>query len=205
MGLAGKVRKSFICNLEAGRVKNPKLLTVIRFIRACGAKWADFCALYDPPPNPELDTREIDRASLSTADKETLKRRLRQQVYKYESRTKRWVKGRPMEPVVQERAQKRFVKHRRQYGIIEMAARRFLDKQEFPAVQYFAWLDLTQRIFSVLRRYPEAERATRLEPVRKLAERWELDPLLFERLKAVIVGQFEDLTRAPQSGSEQVC
>jgi transcriptional regulator with XRE-family HTH domain len=194
MGLSPNRGQAYIGKLEVGP-DDPVFLAVVRFIRACGVKWEDFCALYDPPPNPRVDTREIDKSSLTPADKRTLKQRLKQQVYRYESRTARWPKGKPMAPVVQKRAQGRFEKYRRQYGIVEMAARRFLEQQAFPVTELFAWLDITQRIFSVLRGYPEPEWATRLEQIAKLVEERKMNRLILERLKEVVVVQFAGLTQ----------
>ena len=194
MGLGGKCSKSFICNLEAGRIRNPEFLTVIRFVRACGAKWEEFCDLYDPPTVPEVDTAEIDRTSFPDSDKKQLKHKLRMEVYKYNSRTTRWVKGKPMAPEVQKQARQRFESYRSQANIIELAAKRMLDYEAFPKTDYVGYLLLARRMLSLLRRGKQPGRLDDMPTVMNLVKQWRLNPNVVENLRETVQAQYRKLT-----------
>ena len=42
IGLKPKNAPKYISNLEAGKINNPTLRTILNFIRACGASWVEF-------------------------------------------------------------------------------------------------------------------------------------------------------------------
>jgi transcriptional regulator with XRE-family HTH domain len=194
LGLNPERGQAYVSALEVGRVKHPEFPTVVAFIRACGAKWEEFCDLYDPPTVPEADTTEIDQTSFSESDKKQLKHKLRMEVYKYDSRTTRWVKGKPMAPMVQKQARKRFESCRSQASIIELAAKRMLDYEEFPNTDYVGYLLLARRMLSLLRRGKRPGQLEDMPTVLNLVEQWRLSPMVTEKLRAVAVEQYLRLT-----------
>ena len=193
MGLRSKGSKSFVSSLEAGRVKDPRFRTVVLFVSACGAPWGEFWAGYEPPPGQRVNARAIEQTSFSPGDKQALNQRFRDDAYKYGTRSVRGSDGRPLAPEVREKAQERFEDYRQSYRIVEMAVRQLLGKETFPRYQYFAWLDITQRVFSVVRRYREDRWPERFERTAALVREWQLDEGIFRRLKEVVIEQYRKL------------
>jgi len=112
MGLKGKGRHNLITRLETGKVPNPYLSTITRYLRACGAQFFEFydtLTRIEPVP---VDTRPIERAPMKREQKEMLLRRVKREVYNYQDETSYPKRGKPIAPEKQKPAAAKLADYR---------------------------------------------------------------------------------------------
>jgi hypothetical protein len=78
MELRGEQAYKLVWRLESGRGRDPSIGTIARFLRACGARWYQFCDVLEPVetadvPMPEaarelLPERAIERVEAAVRD-----------------------------------------------------------------------------------------------------------------------------------------
>ena len=59
MGLTGRASGRFIGHLENGRIGNPSVKTIARFLRVQGARWYQVTDLLECVESVEIDTKPI--------------------------------------------------------------------------------------------------------------------------------------------------
>ena len=198
MGLKGKGRHNLVTRLEAGRVPNPHLSTITRYLRACGAQFFEFydtLTRIEPVP---VDTRPIERTPMKREQKEMLLRRVKREVYNYQDETSYPKRGKPIAPEKQKPAAAKLADYRVQVALIEQDVKKLLGTENVTFVEIAGYLTIARRILGELRR---AVRGTRSRipkrfgscPQRKLGtvsdyvRRNRLNPELVERIRQLVI------------------
>ena len=83
IGLQGKHRKMIIMKLETGRIGNPHLQTIARFLRACGARWSRFSDQLERVDLVVPDSGTIDDSGLPEETKQEPRQETEQQAGKF--------------------------------------------------------------------------------------------------------------------------
>ncbi len=135
MGLSGKGRHNLITRLETGKVTDPHLSTITRYLRACGAQFFEFydtLTRIEPVP---VDTSRIERLPIKREQKEMLLRRVKREVYNYQDETSYPRRGKPIAPEKQKPAAARLADYRVQVAVIEQDVKKLLETENVTLVE----------------------------------------------------------------------
>jgi len=79
IGLKSKNAPNYISNLEAGKITNPTLRTILNYIRACGASWVEFFMELDV-----IDFKQRHAKMISQLPRPPEKRKVERDAMRYE-------------------------------------------------------------------------------------------------------------------------
>jgi len=136
MRLGGKQRRKTVERLEHGRIGNPSLDTIGRFLRACGASWGEVTAVLDRGEPVEIDTKPIADTEFEARDKQRLEWAVEKQVRKFETKLARQVATKPLHPRKQSEAVRKLRNYRMVVSIIEEAVAKLLADKPVVSIEY---------------------------------------------------------------------
>jgi transcriptional regulator with XRE-family HTH domain len=197
MALKGRGRWNQVARLERGENHNPSLKLVTLFLRACGAKFAEFYdCLTRTEPGP-VDTREIDRANLPRRRKDILKQKTVRQVQKYRMRTEYPLRGAPMPPCRQKPAVEKFRQYRVRVNIIQEAVQMMLGTTRAPSALYPAYTLLARQFLSVLEKLSGPKQTAKLAALVTEARERGLDPVVAGQVRTVVAQRLRLMRSRP--------
>jgi transcriptional regulator with XRE-family HTH domain len=151
MGLKGRHRKVIIMKLETGRVANPHLRTVARFLQVCGARWSRFTDLLERTEPKVRDAALIRDSGLPDETKRRLRAETSRQTGKYLRRMTYPAGDRPLHPRKLRAMTRGFADYRAAANLLELEATGFLRSQPVIAADYVKYKALCRRILSRVR------------------------------------------------------
>ena len=173
MGLGYRSGWSFVARLERGKFREPRLSTIVRYLKACGALMSEFFDQFNRieylPVEWEVQ-RMVERVpGLGKPQwsrpqvKALITQATKKQVEKYQDRTVIPLTTAPMIPEKQRKAAEGFRAYRVQLNIIEQAVKDMLEQEGWkairenrkPAVRYYEYYPykvLARKLLSVLRK-----------------------------------------------------
>jgi transcriptional regulator with XRE-family HTH domain len=187
MGLAGKGRHNLITRLETGRIANPYLGTVTRYLRACGAQFFEF---YDTLTRIEpvlVDTGPIERTPMERKQKEMLLRRVKREVYNYQDETSYPKRGRPIRLEKQKSAASKLADYRVHEAVVEQEVKKLLGTARVTFVEVPGYLTIARRILGELRRGSRPGSGPKQGTVTDYVKQNRLNPELVERIRELVI------------------
>ena len=189
MGLEGSGSRSYLARLERGDVADPRISTLTLYLRACGAKFAEF---YDRLTQVELvpiDIRPIERAVMKPEQKERLKYRVKREVRKYQDRTSYPLRGKGIAPEKQKAAATKLATYRVQVAVIETEVKKLISAANVSWDKAAGYLTIARRILGELRRGREIRSVRAAKYIRGNR----LNPELVERIRQSVTERYRTL------------
>ena len=152
MGLSGKGRHNLITRLETGKVGDPHLSTITRYLRACGAQFFEFYDILTRIEPVLVDTGPIERLPMKREQKEMLLHRVRREVYNYQDETSYPKRGKPIAPEKQKPAAAKLADYRVQVAMVEHDVKKLLGTENVTLVEVAGYLTIARRILGEVRR-----------------------------------------------------
>jgi transcriptional regulator with XRE-family HTH domain len=190
MGLTGKGRHNLITRLETGKVTDPHLSTITRYLRACGAQFFEFydtLTRIEPVP---VDTRPIERLPMKREQKEILLRRVKREVYNYQDETSYPKRGKPISPDKQKPAAAKLADYRVQVVLVEQDVKKLLGTENVTFVEIAGYLTIARRILGELRRAGRPGSSSKQSTVTDYVRQNRLNPELVERMRELITERY---------------
>ena len=190
MGLTGKGRWNQVARLEQGKNPDPRLSTVTRYLRACGAQFFEF---YDTLTRIEpvlVDTRPIEQTPMERRQKEMLLRRVKREVYNYQNETSYPKRGKPIPPDRQKPAAARLADYRVQVALVEQEVKKLLGAANVAFVEIPGYLTIARRILGELRRTNRPGSSSKLSSIADYVRQNRLNPELAERIRDMVAEQY---------------
>ena len=150
MGLDGKQRRKTVERLEHGRIGNPSLDTIGRFLRACGASWGEVTAVLDRGESVEIDTKPIADTEFEVRDKQRMEWAVEKQVRKFETNLARPIGAKPLHPKKQAEAVRKLRNYRMVVSIIEEAVAGLLADKPVVSIEYPRYKAVAREVVGLL-------------------------------------------------------
>lgn len=135
MGLTRR-EQSLVCRLEQGRVANPTLQTIGRFLRACGARWQVLNTVLDDLSIPAVKLAEAPLELAPEGRRRRVREQTERQVVKYALALPDRYHQRPVAPERQAVARKRFADYRVVANLVGEGVLGVLRETELPLMAY---------------------------------------------------------------------
>ena len=190
MGLSGKGRHNLITRLETGKVTDPHLSTITRYLRVCGAQFFEFYDLLTRIEPVPVDTRPIERLPMKREQKEMLLRRVKREVYNYQEETSYPKRGKPIAPEKQKPAASKLGDYRVQVAVIEQDVKKLLGTEKVTLVEVAGYLTIARRILGELRRERRPGSKSELGSIADYVRQNRLNPELAERIRQLVIERF---------------
>jgi len=203
MGLSGPHAKSWISSLESGRIKEPKLGTVILYLKACGSVMSMFFDRFneiDFVPVEERFNEAWDKAGLIITEaklpkwararpdaKARVRDKTKWEVWNYQFRAVFPLRGKPVEPDKARAQAGKLATYRIQENIVRRAVFECLKMTKLPSLLFLLYTTYARSLLSVLRRLPDARAREELALKRDFVARCDLDPDIAERVERVVI------------------
>ena len=145
MGLTGRASGKFIGHLENGRIENPSVKTIARFLCACGARWHQVTDLLEFAEPVEIDPKPIKDSEFDVRDKQRMEWAVEKQVRKFEAKLAMPIGGKPLHPGKQAETVRKLRNYRMVANIIEQAVNELLKNKPVTMIEYPAAEDDSER------------------------------------------------------------
>jgi transcriptional regulator with XRE-family HTH domain len=138
MGLKGQFGSKYISRLETGRIPDPALNTIARFLRACGARWYQFCDVLEPVETADVVVSEAAKELLPERALEQAETRAREETWRYSKNQQEFFHLKPESPETRPESIEKFMTYRMlenaiQQGVLEVLRARPRATSMYPA------------------------------------------------------------------------
>jgi transcriptional regulator with XRE-family HTH domain len=157
MGLTGKSSGNVVGHLEQGRARNPSVMTLTLFLRACGALWGEITGILDCLGPVPIDAKAITDSELSPEDKQRLESAIEKQVRKFEVKLAAPVDSKPLHPAQQTEAVRKLKSHRIVATLMEQAVAEVLADKPVVSIEYPRYKAVAREALGML--WKEAKRS----------------------------------------------
>ena len=163
MGLTGEQRRKAVERLEHGRIGNPSVDTIGRFLRACGAFWGEIAGVLEGCEPVEIDTKPIKDSEFDVRDKQRLEWAVERQVRKFETKLAAPIGGKPLHPGKQAETVRKLRNYRMVANIIEQAVAELLSKRPLPTIEYPRFKMIAREALGLLWREVRASQKSKVK------------------------------------------
>lgn len=214
MGLAGPHAKSWISSLESGRIREPKLGTIILYLKACGTvmdKFFDRFNEIDFVPVEEEFNKTWDKAGLvivqrtppkwarAWADvKTTVRDKTLWEVWKYQLKAVFPLRGKPVEPDKARAQARKLARYRIQENIVKRAVFECLKMTKLPSIFFLLYTIYARSLLSVLRRLPDEQAKEELALKRDFVAQHDLNPDIAAKVERVVIETWNKIREGQQ-------
>jgi transcriptional regulator with XRE-family HTH domain len=158
MGLRGKQARKSVSLLERGEGADPTVSTIARFLKACGARWYQFCDV--------LESVEIADASMPEATKELLPERALEQAesraqdetWRYSKNQQEFFHLKPESPETRPESIEKFMTYRMLENVIQQGVLEVLRASPVATIMYPAYRGVARHILGFLWRRAKTEK-----------------------------------------------
>lgn len=155
MGLPNPNNRKWLSVLEAGRLKRPAVMTIVAYLRACGAVMGEFFSQFDALDYAPLDLKPAERARLSRRGLESVKQDTAKQVRKFQHAATHALVGKPIERAQAKQAAVNYGARQLQVNVVNQAVREFLGTRKVSYVAAHAYLAYARMVMGALRKASE--------------------------------------------------
>ena len=150
MGLTGRFGCKSVWRLESGRVANPSLETIARFLKACGARWYQLCDVLEPANNADVKVPEAAMELLSTQAAQRAETAARDETRRYARNQQEFFHLRPETPETKPESIRKFMTYRMLENIIQQGVLAVLRASPISTIMYPAYRGVARHILGLL-------------------------------------------------------
>jgi hypothetical protein len=158
MGLKGQFASKYIWRLESGRVPDPALNTIARFLKACGARWYQFCDVLEPVETADASMPEAAKELLSERAIEQAEARAREETWRYSKNQQEFFHLRPEAPETRLESIEKFMTYRMLENVIQQGVLEVLRASPVATIMYPAYRGVARHLLGLLWRRAKTEK-----------------------------------------------
>jgi hypothetical protein len=146
MGYSGKGRRRLVERLENGRIAEPTVKMVARYLQGCGVRWRSVADLLESVPPVKLDISKVKSRKFSAA----VKQKTGEQAQAVGQAMVYMKSENPIAPEQRKQGTRRYSEYRLIANVIEEAVTEVLRSTELPFVHYGAYQAVGRYCLSTL-------------------------------------------------------
>jgi hypothetical protein len=158
MGLKGQFASKYIWRLESGRVPDPALNTIARFLKACGARWYQFCDVLEPVETADVRMPEAAKELLPERAIEQAEARAREETWRYSKNQQEFFHLKPETPETRLESIEKFMTYRMLENVIQQGVLEVLRASSVATIMYPAYRGVARHILGLLWRKAKTEK-----------------------------------------------
>jgi hypothetical protein len=178
MGIKGQFASKYIWRLESGRVPDPALNTIARFLRACGARWYQFCDALEPVETADVSVSEAAKELLPERAIEQAETRARDETWRYSKNQQEFFHLRPETPETRSESIEKFTTYRVLENVIQQGVLEVLRQSPVATIMYPVYRGVARHILGLLWRKAKTEKGR----VELMAELPKCPPCICDKL-----------------------
>jgi hypothetical protein len=158
MGLKGQFASKYIWRLESGRVPDPALNTIARFLKACGARWYQFCDVLEPVETVGVSMPEAAKELLPERALEQAETRAREETWRYSKNQQEFFHLKPESPETRLESIEKFMTYRMLENVIQQGVLEVLRASPVATIMYPAYRGVARHVLGLLWRKAKTEK-----------------------------------------------
>jgi transcriptional regulator with XRE-family HTH domain len=158
MGLRGKQARKSVSLLERGEGSDPTVGTIARFLRACGARWYQFCDVLEPVETAEVSMPEAAKELLPERALEQAETRARDETWRYSKNQQEFFHLRPETPETRLESIEKFMTYRMLENVIQQGVLEVLRASPVATIMYPAYRGVARHVLGLLWRKAKTEK-----------------------------------------------
>ena len=158
MGLKGRFGSKFISRLESGRIPDPALGTIARFLKACGARWYQFCDVLEPVETADVPVPEVAKELLSERAIERAETAARDETWRYSKNQQEFFHLKPETPETRLESIAKFLTYRMLENVIQQGVLVVLRASPISTIMYPVYRGVARHILGLLWRKAKTEK-----------------------------------------------
>jgi transcriptional regulator with XRE-family HTH domain len=157
MGLTGEQAYKLVWRLESGRGRDPSIGTIARFLKACGARWYQFCDVLEPVETAEVPMPEAAKELLSERAIERAEAAAREETWRYSKNQQEFFHLKPETPETRPESIEKFMTYRMLENVIQQGVLEVLRASPVATIMYPVYRGVARYILGLLgaRRRPK--------------------------------------------------
>ena len=158
MGLRGKQARKSVSLLELGEGSDPTVSTIARFLKACGARWYQFCDVLEPVETAEVSMPEAAKELLPKQAIEQAEARAQEETWRYSKNQQEFFHLKPETPETRPESIRKFLTYRMLENVIQQGVLEVLRASPISTIMYPVYRGVARHILGLLWRKAKTEK-----------------------------------------------
>jgi len=158
MGLTGEQAYKLVWRLESGRGQDPSIGTIARFLKACGARWYQFCDVLEPVETAEISVPEAAKELLPKRAIEQAETAARDETWRYSKNQQEFFHLKPQAPESKPESIEKFMTYRMLENVIQQGVLAVLRASPISTIMYPAYRGVARHVLGLLWRKAKTEK-----------------------------------------------
>ena len=158
MGLRGKQARKSVSLLERGEGADPTVSTIARFLKACGARWYQFCDVLESVETADVSMPEAAKELLPERAIEQAEARARDETWRYSKNQQEFFHLKPESPETRLESIEKFMTYRMLENVIQQGVLEVLRASPVATIMYPAYRGVARHILGFLWRRAKTEK-----------------------------------------------
>jgi transcriptional regulator with XRE-family HTH domain len=158
MGLRGEQAYKLVWRIESGRGRDPSIGTIARFLKACGARWYQFCDVLEPVEAADVAVPEAAKELLPEQAIERAGAAAREETWRYSKNQQEFFHLKPEPPETKSESIEKFMTYRMLENVIQQGVAEVLRASTVPTIMYPAYRGVARQVLGLLWRKAKTEK-----------------------------------------------
>ena len=158
MGLTGEQAYKLVWRLESVRCRDASIGTVARFLKACGARWYQFCDVLEPVETADVSVPEAVKELLPERAIEQAETAAREETRRYARNRQEFFHLKPQVPKTRSESVRKFTTYRMLENVIQQGVLEVLRNSPVSVIMYPAYRGVARHLLGLLWRKAKTEK-----------------------------------------------
>jgi transcriptional regulator with XRE-family HTH domain len=150
MGLRSKQARKSVSRLEQGEGADPTVSTIARFLRACGARWYQFCDVLEPNDNAYVAAPDAAKALLPRQAVEQAETAAQEETSRYARNQQEFFHLKPEPPETRPESIRKFLTYRMLENVVQQGVLEVLKNSPVSVIMYPAYRGVARHLLGLL-------------------------------------------------------
>jgi len=157
MGLRSRQAGKSVSRLKNGQGADPTVSTIARFLRACGARWYQFCDVLEPSDNADVAMPEASNELLSQQAAERAETAAREETERYARNQQEFFHLKPEPSETRPESIRKFLTYRMLENVVQHGVLDVLRNGPVSVIMYPAYRGVARHILGLLSQAAKTE------------------------------------------------